>query len=88
MPMSPEADQVRNSLREALLGRGFRPDADGVLRVPLYWLPNAGGELLALRRHGSRFIELAPGQDHMLSEEAWRVLTDPAEDPVEKYRGL
>jgi hypothetical protein len=88
MPIAPEADDVRNSLREALLARGFTPDADGVMQVPLYWLPNTGGELLALRKPGCRFIELAPGEDHMLSDEAWEVLTAPPVDVFEQYRDL
>lgn len=70
-------------MREALLRRGFKPDDDGVLSVPLYWLPNVGGEVRALCRHGSRFVELAPGEDHMLSDEAWRALTEPAGDLAE-----
>ncbi len=59
-----------------------------MLQVPLYWLPNTGGELLALRRPGSRFIELAPGEDHMLSDEAWAVLIEPPRDVFDEYRDL
>jgi hypothetical protein len=80
MPMTPEADEAHNSLREALLHRGIKPDADGVLRVPLYWLPNADGDLRALRKPGQRHIELRPGEDHMLSDDAWSALTEPEGD--------
>ena len=88
MPIPPEADQVKNSLREALLRRGFEPDAKGGVRVPLLQLPNTGGEVCALRKLGTRFVELARGEDHMLSDHAWRVLTEPAGDPFDEYRDL
>jgi hypothetical protein len=86
--MSPDAGAGVNSLREALLGRGFAPDADGVLRVPLLQLPGTGGEVRALGKPGARFVELAPGEDHMLSDHAWDVLTERASDPLAEYRDL
>jgi hypothetical protein len=88
MPMSPQTEQVQNSLRGALLHRGFRPGANGVMRVPLLQMPNTDGEVRALRRPGARWVELAPGEDHMLSDDAWRALTAPAGDPFADYRDL
>jgi hypothetical protein len=87
MPMPPAADQANNSLREALVRRGYVPDDRGALSAPLWELPDTGGEVRRLAQRGERLIELPPGEDHALSDEAWAVLT--ASPPsYDEYREL
>lgn len=85
MPMPPPADQANNSLREALLARGYRPDDRGVLSAPLWELPDVCGEVRRLARPGERFVELVPGDDHALSDEAFAALTAPRSN-CQKFR--
>lgn len=54
----------------------------------LWTIPDIGGEVRALRKPGSRFIEVAPGDDPMLSDHAWQVLTAPADEVFDEYRDL
>jgi hypothetical protein len=87
MPMPPQADQPTNSLCEALLHRGHLPDTDGVIRVPLWTVPNVDGELRRLCKPGARSVELPHGEDHALSDEAWAVLIGPVPS-CDDYLGL
>ncbi|EJO86750.1 hypothetical protein MCOL_V222613 [Mycobacterium colombiense CECT 3035] len=87
--MLPAAEQAANSLRDALVRRGYAPGADGVLRVPLWELPNVEGVLLALSDPRSRMVELSPGEDHVIPEAAYRRLVEPPPvDPLAEYRDL
>lgn len=76
MPRVSDEVASNHSLRDALFQRGYAPDEDGALAVPLWELPNTGGHVRRWCKPGARHVLLRSNEDHALPAAVYQALTD------------